>query len=695
MRIEGRFLNSRLGRRLFIIFCICALVPLLLTAGVTFIQVKNQLANQNATNLQLISKALGMSVYERMILISGELERTQILLENLPPEKFFVRKDLDSMLFTLIYKDNSKNLKTLLKTKKSKPVPKKYIQNLKSSEKTSIFIEKSESGFSRIFMIKTLDTDKLEPEFLIGEINAEFLWKIGSETTIPPGTELVVIDQSKNIIISSLKNPKNCISAFNSDKTSERQFNWSDNKNHYIARYWTIFMESRFNCEPWTVISSRDKKHFSSSVLFFQKIFPLILILSFLVVIFFSMVNIRKILIPLEKLKSGIKEISNSNLNAKINVKSNDEFQEVAKAFNDMASQLQKHFKAINTNSEIDRAVLSSLEPEIIIQKMLSGILELLFCKSANICLAGHDEQSKGFCFSLSLNKNPELKKEPLFFDENQLKLLLNGKRFVYLKNSPKNNLCITPFISSSNNLAIIPVFIKNNIHAFINLEYPPEILDIGDDIVHAVQLADQMGVALANSNLVSQLDEMAEGTLRALARTVDANSPWTAGHSERVSEMCEKIAQTMKLAPYRIDNIVRAALLHDIGKVGISTTILDKPDKLTDEEYSVIKEHPDMGARILEPIKVYKDVIPIVRQHHEQFDGNGYPDGLLGNEIVIEARIMAVADVYDALISDRPYRKGWDRKKVIDFILEKSGSHFDPQVVKAFKTLILNDEII
>jgi putative nucleotidyltransferase with HDIG domain len=133
------------------------------------------------------------------------------------------------------------------------------------------------------------------------------------------------------------------------------------------------------------------------------------------------------------------------------------------------------------------------------------------------------------------------------------------------------------------------------------------------------------------------------------------------------------------------IDILQRGALLHDIGKIGIPGYILDKPSRLTADEYTLFKEHPEKGALILEPIKAYSKVIPLVAQHHEWFNGQGYPKGLSGDSICIYARVLAVADVYDALLSDRPYRKGWDKDAVIDHIHKRSGLHFDPEVVRAF----------
>ncbi|MGM0419317.1 MAG: HD domain-containing phosphohydrolase [Thermodesulfobacteriota bacterium] len=690
MKIEGKFLNSRLGRRLFTIFCLCALVPLTLTAFVTFTQVKKQLKEQSRQSLMQASKTLGMSVYERMILLSSELKRAGSVLQNLPPEEFTSWNDLDNMFIAILFKDTSGTTNTLLKTENFEPVPEQYTKIIKNTDKPFIFTQKTASPLSRVFIAFPVKTENNNPGIIIGEINTAFLWKIGSANILPPKTDLIVIDQNKNIIVSSVKKPDKCINKMPSGlkEKGSRQFEWSDNKNEYLARYWNIFMESRFNSNSWTVILSQSKNDLFASVNIFQQIFPLIIILSFLIVIFLSMVNIRLILDPLEKLKAGIREIARSNFKTRINIKSHDEFEEVAEAFNNMSTQLGRQFRALHTNSEIDRAILSSLEPEVIINKMLSGIQELLFCSSAAINLADHENRSKAVCHMFSNSDEKEFSAKTIFFDADDIESRLKGQDYLWVRSTDNAPGYLRPFNNSTDYWIIIPVFIQNRIEATLNLGYQSDTADINEDLRHAGQMADQMGVALANSNLVRELDHLNDGALTALARTVDAKSPWTAGHSERVSKMAQMLAEILELEQSRIDILYRAALLHDIGKVGIPGSILNKPGKLTDDEYALIKDHPSMGARILEPIKVYKEVIPIVRQHHEQFSGNGYPDGLAGEKIVLEARIMAVADVYDALISDRPYRDGWEFKNVVAFIKENSGSHFDPRVVKAFEYL-------
>jgi putative nucleotidyltransferase with HDIG domain len=181
-------------------------------------------------------------------------------------------------------------------------------------------------------------------------------------------------------------------------------------------------------------------------------------------------------------------------------------------------------------------------------------------------------------------------------------------------------------------------------------------------------------------------------GTLKALSRTVDAKSSWTAGHSQRVTDIALKIGSTLRLKPKELENLHRAALLHDIGKVGIPSSIIDKQSKLNDDEYGLMKKHPELGARIVKPINAFKEVIPIIAQHHERFDGKGYPSRLAADEIHQGARILSVADVYDSLLSDRPYRKRLMMGQVLEIIQKEAGKQFDPKIVRALLKVTKND---
>jgi putative nucleotidyltransferase with HDIG domain len=213
------------------------------------------------------------------------------------------------------------------------------------------------------------------------------------------------------------------------------------------------------------------------------------------------------------------------------------------------------------------------------------------------------------------------------------------------------------------------------------------------DDRQQAHRVADQMAVALSNAGLVSQLKDMRWGTLTAFARAIDAKSPWTAGHSERVTATAIKLGQELGLPENEIDILHAGGLLHDVGKIGIPVELLDKPAALTPEERLQIQEHVLIGVRILKPIRSFEDCLPIVREHHERFDGKGYPYGVAGESISLHGRIFAVADVHDALISDRPYRKGMLPERVMTIMREGSGTQFDPRVVDAFFRVTLREE--
>jgi putative nucleotidyltransferase with HDIG domain len=170
-----------------------------------------------------------------------------------------------------------------------------------------------------------------------------------------------------------------------------------------------------------------------------------------------------------------------------------------------------------------------------------------------------------------------------------------------------------------------------------------------------------------------------------ALVKAIDAKSSWTKGHSENVAKYAEQIAGELGFSGDKIKNLRLAGLLHDVGKIGTYDYVLDKPSKLTKEEYEVVKKHPVLGTKILEGIKQLKNIIPIIRYHHERIDGKGYPDGLKGEEIPLGAKILHVADSFDSMTEDRPYRPNPGIDYAISELKKYSGIQFDPQVVDAF----------
>ena len=177
-------------------------------------------------------------------------------------------------------------------------------------------------------------------------------------------------------------------------------------------------------------------------------------------------------------------------------------------------------------------------------------------------------------------------------------------------------------------------------------------------------------------------------GILIALTRAIDAKSPWTAGHSERVTQFTEAIGRNLKLNEHQMRILVVSAILHDIGKIAVPEQILDKPGKLTDEEFDIVKKHSQTGADIIASIPSYETILPGILHHHERWDGKGYPKGLQGENIPLFARIICIADVYDALTEDRPYRKAWSEEEVLKFFEEQKLKMFDSELVDIFLKL-------
>ncbi|MFO8060599.1 MAG: HD domain-containing phosphohydrolase [Bacillota bacterium] len=194
---------------------------------------------------------------------------------------------------------------------------------------------------------------------------------------------------------------------------------------------------------------------------------------------------------------------------------------------------------------------------------------------------------------------------------------------------------------------------------------------------------------------MYNELRDVFVSTISALATALEARDPHTSGHAERVSHYAVGIAKNMKIADERVQLLQYVSILHDIGKIGISDQVLQKPGRFTSAEWSIMKEHSAIGANILSKIKALKEGASWVLYHHERYDGEGYPEGLKGEEIPIEARILAVADSFDAMVSQRPYKRAMTLEEAKREIKRCSGTQFDPEVASAFLDFIEDSELV
>jgi HD-GYP domain-containing protein (c-di-GMP phosphodiesterase class II) len=209
------------------------------------------------------------------------------------------------------------------------------------------------------------------------------------------------------------------------------------------------------------------------------------------------------------------------------------------------------------------------------------------------------------------------------------------------------------------------------------------------DELEMFKNFAAQAAVSIENTQLYERLQTTYLGAIGALAAAIEARDPYTVGHSARVTQYAVAIAESMGMSSEEVEEIRLAGLLHDLGKIGVPDSILNKPGRLSDEEYTAIKMHPALSMRIIEPLPHLGNIIPIIYHHHERYDGHGYMDGKAGDKIPIGARIIAVADSYEAMTSDRPYRSALSREEAVAELRMNAGSQFDPDVVRHFLGLL------
>lgn len=253
-------------------------------------------------------------------------------------------------------------------------------------------------------------------------------------------------------------------------------------------------------------------------------------------------------------------------------------------------------------------------------------------------------------------------------------------------------------YVEGSDKLASVicaPLRIKDSVIGVISLSSTVPVTYTAEHLKLLSTLASQAAAAIENARLYDELRETFFTTVHTLAETIEKRDPYTAGHTRRVMEYSLAIGEHLGLPEKEMTTLKLAAILHDIGKIGVRDSVLLKEGKLSDEEFDAIKMHPVYGEDILKHIQQMAEVIPGVKQHHEKYDGRGYPDRLKGPEIDITARIIAVADSFDAMTSDRPYRKGLSLDIAFEELRKHSGGQFDTDMVNAFFIAYENGKIV
>ena len=691
MNLDTTFLRSKVGKRLFSLFILCSLAPITVLAVLSFTHVTNQLDEQSRSRLHQASKALGMGIFERLSFLEAGMRTAAAHLKlgmDIGEGEHPIVEDLAERFETLgVLSVDGEYSQILGETQQLPPLEPEHEEHI-GKGRTLLVQRPAPDVLPRFLMVRTVDENDPSRGFVLGELDTRYLW--GGESTLPPLTELCILSNLETILFCSGQVPSSKEVGRRLRESAAGDFEWSQDGETFLAGYWSVPLFA-FSTAQWTVILSESIESVHAPMADFRKTFPLVILMSLWVVLLLSINQIRRSLVPLENLQEGTRRIAERDFDSRVNIDSGDEFQELAESFNGMADELGKQFHTLATMSEIDRAILSVFDTRQIVDTLLTRMPDVLPCRSVSLTILDTKGSNKAEAYSKNCDPEGEITVDTIELDRRGLSDLKENPESLWIRGTTPPHYIPHSMRLRAESWQIFPIFFKNRLAGIITLGDADAKAHGQEDLRRARQLVDQVAVALSNAHLVEQLDELNWGALIALARTIDAKSPWTLGHSERAANFAMKMGRLLGLGQVDLDNLHRGALLHDIGKIGIPPTILDKPGKLDPEEIEVMREHPLIGERILEPIAAYADVIPIVSQHHEWFDGSGYPRRLAGDEISFIARIYAVADVFDALIADRPYRAGLSLETVTDYIKERSGRQFDPQVVATFLEVVAN----
>ncbi len=356
---------------------------------------------------------------------------------------------------------------------------------------------------------------------------------------------------------------------------------------------------------------------------------------------------------------------------------------------NRRVSTIEERVERLALLSQLGQILNSTLDHQEVRRKAMEAVTRLMKAEVGSLLLV--DEENQKLYFEVALgDREEDIKTITLNFGEGIAGWVAQNGTLLIINNPEKDPRFFkgvdgrTEFKTRS--LICAPVKIKEKVIGVLEAinKQGEEGFDQEDNYL-LTSLADQVAIALDNARLYQELEEMFFQTAESLADAIEKRDPYTGGHTKRVTLYSLAIARYLQLNPLERKWLKIASVLHDIGKIGIEDQILRKPNLLSPEEFHAIKHHPDMGAEIIEHIRQLKEIIPVVKYHHEQLDGSGYPQGLKGEEIPTLAKIVAVADTYDAMTTDRPYRKAMGKDVAIEELKRRSGIQFDSEVVEAF----------
>jgi len=500
-------------------------------------------------------------------------------------------------------------------------------------------------------------------------------------------------------------------------RTKATEFYFEDHKEKYIATAAPVAHDLE-----WYILLVQPFSEAFSGIKAVSIKITLLGALALIVAVYLALYRSRRITKPISDLIQAVEEIARGDYSKRVRIYRRDEFGSLAFAFNRMSAVLQEKIAALQesqsqleeafnqlqndtikreeSNRELSRkvreltslskvtnAISNSLDLNVLLDTIVDTINNIMGFENCSIKL--FDKSTNTLKINIVRGLGDEyLQKADTPFGEG-----ISGLAVKMCKPIIINDVKTDPRVPPSHilhklnvkSVISVPLITKQSVMGVLNLYSKTEHEFTEDEKQLLGIFATQAAAAIENARLFDSLRDSYLNTIQALSMAIDAKDRYTHGHSKRVSDVSIMIGRELKLSKEAEELLQYASDLHDIGKIGISEVIISKEGKLTVDEYEIIKTHPLVGETIIEPVPFLQDAKPVIRHHHERYDGYGYPDGLKGEEIPLLARIIHIADAYDAMTSDRPYRRALSHALAVQEIKKHSGSQFDPKVVEAF----------
>jgi len=708
VRIDFGILKTRVARRILFLFVLCAILPVSALTFISYRSVRTQLLTDSQDRLDDITKNVGVALAERFQFLENAARLALVPMADgqvsgTPGIPSYRQADGDLEQFEAALVTRNGQAPRVLFGEMSQPADLSEDEQAHLRSGLSLVrVGLTADGVPEVLMALELGDSGGYPSYLWTQLGLEFLWStVSGYSTLPSTAGFCVLGESHEPLYCTLPDAEAFLLSLTNQTASVprdifgfpyEDLEWRDGDGEdYLAVTRDVFLKPQFFLPGLTISVSEARSSALSSMETFRSGFWRVLAVGLVLVALLSNFQIRKNLGPLEELHRGTLRIAEGDFQERVSVSSRDEFGDLAASFNSMATRLESQFQALGTMGEIDRAILSALESDRIIETALLRFGDLLACDQVAICRLEWLGSREGR-LRVSTGKTSALKSEMrVLLSGEDLTLLSEAGDFLlmdeassasqYFGGNPSDKVIATAIM--------VPLQLKEGVAGYLAVGREEDIDFSELDQSRTVSIGKQLSVALSNARLIEEIERLSWGALTAMARAIDAKSPWTSGHSEQVAILSVAIGRAMGFADPALTALQRGGLVHDIGKIAIPGAILNKNGKLTPEEREVIESHPEAGVRILEPIPEMERILPMVLHHHEAWDGSGYPMGLAGEGIPLEARVMAVADQFEALTADRPYRKGFSIEKTVAILTENAGTGLDAKIVDTFLTLL------